>query len=77
MQQSRLFPFIEPARKLPRLRDRGMVPVTQGEVAVKPVAPGYPPDFNPRSFIKMRQNTPQLCWGDEWPALSPGGRGLG
>ena len=20
---------------------------------------------------------PQLCWGDEWPTLSPGGRGLG
>jgi len=28
-------------------------------------------------FIKMFQNTPQLCWGDEWPTLSPGGRGLG
>jgi len=28
-------------------------------------------------FIKMCQNTPQLCWGDEWPPLSPGGRGLG
>jgi hypothetical protein len=28
-------------------------------------------------FIKMCQNTPQLCWGDEWPSLSPGGRGLG
>ena len=26
---------------------------------------------------KMYQNTPQLCWGDEWPALSPQGRGLG
>jgi len=25
----------------------------------------------------MCQNTPQLCWGDEWPSLSPGGRGLG
>ena len=24
----------------------------------------------------MCQNTPQLCWGDEWPPLSPGGRGL-
>jgi len=24
-------------------------------------------------FIKMCQNTPQLCWGDEWPSLSPGG----
>jgi hypothetical protein len=23
-------------------------------------------------FIKMCQNTPQLCWGDEWPTLSPG-----
>jgi hypothetical protein len=22
-------------------------------------------------FIKMCQNTPQLCWGDEWPTLSP------
>jgi len=21
--------------------------------------------------------SPQLCWGDEWPPLSPGGRGLG
>jgi len=20
---------------------------------------------------------PQLCWGDEWLSLSPGGRGLG
>jgi len=20
----------------------------------------------------MCQNTPQLCWGDEWPPLSPG-----
>ena len=29
------------------------------------------------AFIKMCQNTPQLCWGDEWPTLSPGGRGLG
>jgi len=29
------------------------------------------------NFIKMCQNTPQLCWGDEWPTLSPGGRGLG
>ena len=28
-------------------------------------------------FIKMCQNTPQLCWGDKWPPLSPGGRGLG
>jgi len=28
-------------------------------------------------FIKICQNTPQLCWGDEWPTLSPGGRGLG
>ena len=25
----------------------------------------------------MCQNTPQLCWGDEWSPLSPGGRGLG
>ena len=23
-------------------------------------------------FIKIFQNTPQLCWGDEWPPLSPG-----
>jgi len=23
-------------------------------------------------FIKICQNTPQLCWGDEWPPLSPG-----
>ena len=22
------------------------------------------------SFIKMCQNTLQLCWGDEWPTLS-------
>jgi len=22
------------------------------------------------SFIKIFQNTPQLCWGDEWPTLS-------
>ena len=22
-------------------------------------------------FIKICQNTPQLCWGDEWPTLSP------
>jgi mRNA-degrading endonuclease RelE of RelBE toxin-antitoxin system len=29
------------------------------------------------SFIRICQNTPQLCWGDEWPTLSPGGRGLG
>jgi len=28
-------------------------------------------------FIKIFQNTPQLCWGDEWPTLTPGGRGLG
>jgi hypothetical protein len=28
-------------------------------------------------FIKMCQNTPQLCWGDEWHSLSPGGRELG
>jgi hypothetical protein len=30
-----------------------------------------------RIFIKICQNNPQLCWGDEWPTLSPGGRGLG
>jgi hypothetical protein len=24
------------------------------------------------NFIKICQNTPQLCWGDEWPTLSPG-----
>jgi len=24
-------------------------------------------------FIKIFQNTPQLCWGDEWPTLSPWG----
>ena len=24
-------------------------------------------------FIKICRNTPQLCWGDEWPILSPGG----
>jgi len=29
----------------------------------------------PSPFIKICQNTPQLCWGDEWPTLSPGGRG--
>jgi hypothetical protein len=23
-------------------------------------------------FFKMCQITPQLCWGDEWPTLSPG-----
>jgi hypothetical protein len=23
------------------------------------------------AFIKICQNTPQLCWGDEWPPLSP------
>jgi hypothetical protein len=28
-------------------------------------------------FIKIFQNTPQLCWGDEWPTLSPGGEGEG
>ena len=28
-------------------------------------------------FIKICQNTPQLCWGDEWLPLSPGGRGEG
>ncbi len=28
-------------------------------------------------FIKICQNTPQLCWGDEWLSLPPGGRGLG
>jgi len=28
-------------------------------------------------IIKMCQNTPQLCWGDEWPTLSPGGEGSG
>ena len=22
-------------------------------------------------FIKICQNTPQLCWGDEWLTLSP------
>jgi len=27
--------------------------------------------------MKMCQNTPQLCWGDEWPTLSPGGEGQG
>jgi len=29
------------------------------------------------AFIIIFQNTPQLCWGDEWSTLSPGGRGLG
>ena len=28
-----------------------------------------------RAFIKIFQNTPQLCWGDEWPTRPPGGRG--
>jgi hypothetical protein len=28
-------------------------------------------------LIKIYQNTPQPCWGDEWFPLSPGGRGLG
>jgi hypothetical protein len=28
-------------------------------------------------IIKKFQNTPQLCWGDEWSPLSPGERGLG
>jgi len=28
-------------------------------------------------FIKICQNTPQLCWGDEWLSLSPGGEGEG
>jgi PleD family two-component response regulator len=27
----------------------------------------------PANFIKICQNTPQLRWGDEWTALSPGG----
>ena len=47
-----------------------------------------PPLTDPCNFIKICQNTPQLCWGDEWPPLSPGrqpgrasgpegGRGLG
>jgi hypothetical protein len=34
-------------------------------------------DIEKLEFIKIFQNTPQLCWGDEWPTLSPGGRGLG
>ena len=25
-----------------------------------------------KTFIKMWQNTPKLCWGNEWPSLSPG-----
>ena len=25
-----------------------------------------------KQFIKICQNTLQLCWGDEWPTLSPG-----
>jgi len=29
------------------------------------------------NFIKICHSSPQLCWGDEWPTLSPGGRGLG
>jgi len=28
---------------------------------------------SPYTFIKICQNTPQLCWEDEWPTLSPGG----
>ena len=24
------------------------------------------------NFFKIFQNTPQLCWRDEWPTLSPG-----
>jgi hypothetical protein len=28
----------------------------------------------PVIFIKICQNTPQLCWGDEWPTLSWGER---
>jgi len=34
-------------------------------------------EFDLFTFIKICQNTPQLCWGDEWLPLSPGGRGLG
>ena len=26
-------------------------------------------------FIKICQNTPQLCWGDEWPPSPLGGEG--
>ena len=28
--------------------------------------------FSHSVFIKICQNTLQLCWGDEWPTLSPG-----
>jgi len=28
-----------------------------------------------RAFIKICQNTPQLCWGDEWPPSPLGGEG--
>jgi hypothetical protein len=34
-------------------------------------SPASPPGLFGQ-FIKMCQNTPQLCWGDEWPTLSPG-----
>ncbi len=27
------------------------------------------------NFIKICQNTPQLCWGDEWPPSPLGGEG--
>ena len=29
-------------------------------------------DIEKLEFIKIFQNTPQLCWGDGWPTLSPG-----
>ncbi len=27
------------------------------------------------NIIKICQNTPQLCWGDEWPPSPLGGEG--
>jgi hypothetical protein len=37
-------------------------------------------EFRINNRATLYQNVPeypQLCWGDEWPTLSPGGRGLG
>ena len=38
-----------------------------------PLSYGMRDGFGASTFIKVCQNTPKLCWGDEWPTLSSGG----
>jgi len=67
--------------KLPSNEKYGLIPQIRRAAISIPLniseGSGCNTDKEFSQFIKICQNTPQLCWGDEWPSLSPGGRGLG